>query len=480
MRTLEKYANLNLIWVFPIIVPLGTILLSFYLQEWYWGLMDDHSILGSGNNFTERLSYFYSMLGGGGLFRPTYGFHSVVFYSLFEYTPVLMHVVKWIEAIVALLLWGVAAQRISGAAVTLPILGGVALSFHYFYDSLFFISTHDILGLLFMGGALNIYLTALDHNSWAKCFVLTFLGMVLMLAGFGAKEPMVACGVGLGLSFLLLSQMDFRVRKRALFLGGTVLMVSVIYALIIKLFVQGGYSSSYSFTNFPKIRGNLIAWINKDLFNHSPWIVIIFILGLAAKRLGDATQILSRFSLKQQWGMILGAVLYGGYLLFLLPWNTTSYYAGPLGVYFAIPVSIFVAQILPQTSIALQAFVPVAALLFNMLVSQWALTRESLYHYDTQNLMAWIRGNPEFQVGAAAELVYCNAWEGGTAIAAHIERDFGVSMPGFRYQGLNQSYFRDGEIMVYTPRFGSATDVFAPDVWSTMFYSKFWQVYVHK
>ena len=94
MRTLEKYANLNLIWVFPIIVPLGTILLSFYLQEWYWGLMDDHSILGSGNNFTERLSYFYRMLGGGGLFRPTYGLHSVVFYSLFEYTPVLMHVLE--------------------------------------------------------------------------------------------------------------------------------------------------------------------------------------------------------------------------------------------------------------------------------------------------------------------------------------------------------------------------------------------------
>ena len=27
-------------------------------------------------------------------------------------------------------------------------------------------------------------------------------GMVLMFVGFGAKEPMVACGVGFGLSFL--------------------------------------------------------------------------------------------------------------------------------------------------------------------------------------------------------------------------------------------------------------------------------------
>ena len=137
MRTLEKYANLNLLWIFPIIVPLGTILLSFYLQEWYWGLMDDAGILGAGHNFSGRLSYFDAMLGGSGLFRPTFGLHSVIFYTLFEHTPVLMHVLKWVEAILALLLWGVAAWRISGVAVTLPIFCSVALSFHYFYDTFF-------------------------------------------------------------------------------------------------------------------------------------------------------------------------------------------------------------------------------------------------------------------------------------------------------------------------------------------------------
>ena len=113
-------------------------------------------------------------------------------------------------------------------------------------------------------------------------------------------------------------------------------------------------------------------------------------------------------------------------------------------------------------------------------MSQWALTRESLYHYDTQNLMAWIQGNPAFQAAARSELVYCNAMEGGGAIPAHFGRDFGVSMPGFKYQGLDQNLTRSGEIMVYTPRFGSNTDIFAPDLWDTMFYSKFWQVYVHK
>ena len=96
--------------------------------------------------------------------------------------------------------------------------------------------------------------------------------------------------------------------------------------------------------------------------------------------------------------MLIGVLLYSAYTLVTLPWNTTSYYAGPLGVFFGIPVAIFAAQLLPHTSISLQILVPIASLLFNMLVSQWALTRESLYHYDTHNLMAWVRGNQNFNL----------------------------------------------------------------------------------
>jgi hypothetical protein len=480
MRTFEKYSNLKLLWLFPIIVPLGTILLSFYLQEWYWGLMDDAAILGSGNNFAERLSYLNTYNGTAGMFRPTFALHSVVFYTLFEDSPVLMHVLKWIEAILTLLLWGLAVHRISGSANTLPKFCCIALSFHYFYDSFFFISTHDVLGLLFMGGALNLYLAALDSPKPVNSVLQSLLGVLLMFIGFGAKEPLVTCGAAFGLSFLALAQMEAQVRARALYLGSSLLVISILYGLTIKLVVQGGYTSSYSFTNYSRMLGNFWGWVNKNLLNHSPWLVIVFVLGLAAAKTPASRKLFFQFGLRQRWGMLLGLLLYGGYLLFLLPWNTTAYYAGPLGVFFSIPVVIFVAQILPQTSIALQVFTPVAALLFNMLVSQWALTRESLYHHDTQNLMAWIQGNPAFQAAARSELVYCNAMEGGGAIPAHLGRDFGVSMSGFKYQGLDQNRIRSGEIMVYTPRFGSSTDIFAPDVWDTMFYSKFWQVYVHK
>ncbi len=80
MRTLEKYANLNLLWVFPIIVPLGTILLSFYLQEWYWGLMDDAAILAMGRNFAERLVNDYGARGfSGGRMQFTFSLRSAIF-----------------------------------------------------------------------------------------------------------------------------------------------------------------------------------------------------------------------------------------------------------------------------------------------------------------------------------------------------------------------------------------------------------------
>ena len=80
MRTLEKYANLNLLWIFPSIVPLGTILLGFYLHEWYWGLMDDATILGMGRNFAERFANDYGARGfAAGRMQFTFSLRSAIF-----------------------------------------------------------------------------------------------------------------------------------------------------------------------------------------------------------------------------------------------------------------------------------------------------------------------------------------------------------------------------------------------------------------
>ena len=124
MRTLEKYANLNLLWIFPIIVPLGTILLSFYLQEWYWGLMDDAGILGTGRSVSERFVNYLTVLVGGGRLQFTFALRSALFYTWFENYPVVIHLLKLVEACLMLLVWGLAVGKVSGKQYAPLIFGG--------------------------------------------------------------------------------------------------------------------------------------------------------------------------------------------------------------------------------------------------------------------------------------------------------------------------------------------------------------------
>ena len=470
----------NLLWWFPSLVPLFTILLSFYLLEWYWGLMDDVQLLQSGTNISERFVNYLATLVAFGHFNPTSALRSAVIYTWFEYVPVLAHVAKWVEACLMLLAWGVAAKRVSGKDSALPIFMAVALSFHYLYDTFFFLSTHEVIGLLFLGISINGFLTTITTMHRTTFYASLVASLVCLMVGMGAKEPMVSSGVAFGISFVVLGLMDKSTRSRPLLSGVIILVISFAYAVSLKLWVQSSYTASYSFFNFPRMLDSFSNWVRKDFFNHSPWILLVVVLVFWLFSSRPKSQSLSLFTQKQQWGMLTGALLYVGYLLILLPWNTISYYAGPLGVYFAFPVSIFLAQILPTTKPLLQVLVPVAALIFNMFVSQWALTRESLYHYDTQNLMAWIQGNPEFQTAALSKLVESNALEAGGAIPQHLARDFALALPGFAHRGANPDGYQPGRMLVYTPRFGSPADVFPTDEWITMFYSKYWQVYLKR
>ena len=476
MRLLEKYANLNLLWTVPVIVPLGTILLSFYLQEWYWGLMDDLQFLQSGTNTSERFVNYLAALAAFGHFNPTSALRSAVAYTWFEHAPVLVHVAKWAEACLMLLAWGIAATRVSGRISALPIFGSIALSFHYLYDTFFFLSTHEVIGVLFLGVALNGFLTAVAAKSRGAFFAWLVPSIVCLLIGLGAKEPMVSTGVAFGISFIALGVAEKSTRSRALIIGALVLLLSVGYAITLKLWVQSSYTASYTFSNFPRMLVSLTSWVRKNLLNHSPWIIIALMLVLTPSSHYRKVQAWPVFTRKQQWGMLTGLLMYGGYLLILLPWNTVSYYAGPLGIYFAFPVAIFIAQTLPLSGPIIQIMVPIFALLVNMFVSQWALTRESLYLYDTQNLMSWIEGNPDFQNAAHSKLVDCNAMEAAGAITGHLGRDFALALPGFIHRGPNN--YPPGRIMVYTVRFGSPTDIFPAKEWATLFYSKYWQVYL--
>jgi hypothetical protein len=460
----------------PAIVPLVSILVSFYLQDWYWGLMDDVQLLESGTNISERFVNYLAVLIGVGHFNPTSAMRSAVIYTWFEHAPVLVHVAKWVEACLMLLAWGIAATRVSGKISALPIFISIALSFHYLYDTFFFLSTHEVIGLLFLGVALNGFLASVETVNRGTLYAFLALSICCLLIGLGAKEPMVSSGTALGISFLVLGVANKSIRSRALFVSAIVLLLSVGYAFSLIIWVQSNYTSSYSFSNIPRMLSSFSSWIGKDLLNHSPWIIIALLLVLPTSNQYLRTQARPVFTQKQLWGILTGLLLYSGYLLILLPWNTISYYAGPLGVFFAFPMAIFIAQVLPLSGSIIQIVAPIFALLFNMLVSHWALTRESLYHYDTQNLMSWIEGNLSFQNDARRKLVDCNAMEAAVAITAHLGRDFALDLPGFIHRGPNN--YPPGRILVYTVRFGSPSDVFPVEEWTTLFYSKYWQVYL--
>lgn len=441
--------------------------------------MDDAGIIASGTNLLERFNnYFYGLIAWG-VFRPTFVFHSAIFYSWFEHIPVLMHVLKWAEASLVLVIWGVAVHRISCHNLALPIFMAASLSFHYFYDTFFFISTHEIIGVLFVGLAFNIFLSALRAHPY-KFPGLLLAGIALMLVGFGAKEPLTSCGIAFSLSFVALGFMEPETNKRAFWISGPIFAVSVIYIAGLRFFIRGVYTGGYSFTNYSKLLSTLDSWLYKDFANHLPWVILVVLLGTAASRSGSKLRLIALFTARQKWGMFTGVLLYGGYLAILLPWSATSYYAGPLGIFFAFPVAIFVAQVLPQTSTAVQVLIPVGALLFNMLVSQWALTRESIYHYDTQNLMAWVRGNSAFQAAARQGLVFCNGMEAAGAIPGHLARDFSLQLPPFKHSAAQIDPAISNAIIIWSPRFGGAETDFPSTAWDTMFYSKFWQVYVRK
>jgi hypothetical protein len=321
----------------PAIVPLVSILVSFYVQDWYWGLMDDVQVLESGTNISERFVNYLAVLIGFGHFNPTSAMRSAVIYTWFEHAPVLVHVAKWVEACLMLLAWGIAATRVSGKISALPIFISIALSFHYLYDTFFFLSTHEVIGLLFLGVALNWFLASVETVNRGTLYAFLALSICCLLIGLGAKEPMVSSGTALGISFLFLGVANKSIRSRALFVSAIVLLLSVGYAFSLKIWVQSKYTSSYSFSNIPRMLSLFSSWIGKDLLNHSPWIIIALLLVLPTSNQYLRTQARPVFTQKQLWGILTGLLLYSGYLLILLPWNTISYYAGPLGVFFRFP-----------------------------------------------------------------------------------------------------------------------------------------------
>ncbi|HBR15400.1 MAG TPA: hypothetical protein DD723_07650 [Candidatus Omnitrophica bacterium] len=464
---------LEWLWAFPVIVPLLLILFSYILLPWSWGLMDDMQLLGRSGGVWQCTKDIFAMYFTFGELKWTHAFHCAFFYKIFEDSPGLFHVFKWAEVSAVLFIWGSAAYQLTGRKVSLFLVPAIALSFHYLYDQFFFLSTHETTGLLFFGLAVLCVVKVLFRSAGKNLcfrFLLWVAAGLCLFLSLGAKETFVACGFALGLSVATFYWMA-RPSGKGYFWGGLLLAaVFVIYGLVLKIFVSASYTAHYSFFDLTRIAVGFKAWVLKDLLNHGPWIVAAVILWLTA----GAKKV--RYAPAEVWGMLLGCLLYGGFLLVLLPWNTTSYYAGPFGVFFAFFAAIFLSPLLEDVPFKRGIVLVMAALVLNMFVAQYAGTREGTYHQNTQDLWQWIKGNKAFQEAAREKQVDCDGREPSDAIVGHVNRCWNLGLTSFHYQpDIKQASRGEAKFFVHSPRFGARS--VDDSGWATVFYSRYWQVY---
>ncbi|MFH0754639.1 MAG: hypothetical protein V2A70_08740 [Candidatus Omnitrophota bacterium] len=451
--------------------PFLIVLVSFLTQTWSWGLMDDHTILAiSGNVLQKGWQYFLDILAHGAM-RPVATYHAAITYKLFENAPGMFHVFRFVEVMAAVMIWAVAAMQLTRRKTAFGLTVVIAMTFHYVYDAFFFLSTQEILGVLLAGGALVLINHALKDvfdkkdavGWWSLC-----AGLLLVLGALGCKEPFLAVGTAFGVGFIVLAMAGRqRFHRPLLWVGVGLLLFLVSYALVWKFLICKGYTARYSLTNTAVLAGNVAGWAKKVLSNHLPWLVVTAVVWRAG--------LWRHFCVREYWGIGLGLFLYGGYLALILPWSAVAYMSTPLGVFFAFLMAMLLSRPLEMASRRVTAGVLLLGLVLGAGVSQYATTREMLYHYDTQNLLVWIKDQPGFQKAADEGFVLCNASEASLAIPSHMGRLWGVVIPRFKYVGELRG-LQSGGYFVYCPRFGKYED---PDFagMHLVFQGKYWQVY---
>lgn len=479
----------SFLWIFPFLVPFLAIILSYLLQRWSWGLMDDALILSSGSGVVDRTCTFFNVMLQFGQFRPMLALHAGFFYTLFEGHPNWLYISKAMEIALLLLIWGMGAYRLTKKCLSVLFFAVVTLSFHYFYDAFFYISSHEMIGLFFCGIAFHFFLNNLEsilgadfngRETQNKSFGLkSFIaGVFFLLCAFGSKEPFVSCGIAFGFSYLYLAWSNRKYNWSKLLVSGVVLVaITCIYGWFLLTFVKSVYTAKYAF-NVPLFISNFKIWFKKDFFNHLPWIIgaiFIFYLNGGFKKIWKS---IAGISTKNKWGIILGFFLYIGYFLVLLPWSTIAYYATPFGLFFALIICLLTSDNLIKAPIKVQLSFTVCALMFNMLVCQYALERESTYQYDTINFMEWVHENPVFRENNATYNVLCNAMEASNAIPWHINRKWDLNIERFHWSTDPYAIFhgKEADFFLYSPRFHSI-DLGKLKRWEIVFWSKNWRMY---
>ena len=443
--------------------------------------MDDVSILEIGNSAWERMSNYFHATRLFGQFKPLYAVRSGLLYTVFAGHPQFFYIFKVGEISLVLAVWGLVAYRLTRQRVSLFLLPAVTLSFHYFYDQFFYLSAHEGLGLLFLGLGMHAFLSSLRGplvcGQGKIRWPLWCLGVGLLWLGFWSKEPFVSTGLACALAqiFLFWQIRSGRGAYPVLWSALGLLVLTIFYAGALKLFVQSSYTAGYQLNNAVKLLGNATAWLKKDVFNHLPWIAAVAAILFWNKKAGGARDTTA------VWGLGLAASLYACYLFILLPWNTVSYYAAPLGIFFALLVTILLSPVMGRLRMPVLYLLAIGSLALNLLVCQYALTREASYQNDTVQLMQWFKAVWEKGRYRGEPLaVLSNAMEPADAIPAIINRQWGLSLPRFRWNPnpqdradlINTDYY------LYSPRFHSV-DLNRFRDWEIVFTSRHWTVFAN-
>jgi hypothetical protein len=460
------------LWSIPAVMPLLLILACYLVSSWSWGLMDDLQLLREPGGIWQRTVSIFQIYLAFGELKWTHALHCAVFYQIFAGFPKAFYVFKCLEISLMLLMWGALAWRLTGQRIAVWLVAGIALSFHYLYDQFFFLSTHETTGLLFLG--LGVWLIVSVEFGVGISGVKRVAGwtaaVVALLLALGAKETFLAGVFSTGAACLWMGRRDRRARM--LWAGILIVLFSAAFGILLKFGVSKSYTSAYSFTNWARISSNCGDWLRKDFANHLPWVLGTGALfGLIRARLSTEDR-----TGPAAFGLVLGGTLYLSFLGLILPWNASSYYAGPLGVFFAFFLAVLCSKRLGALSTRLTVVVVLAALLLNTTVCLYALRREWTYNLNTQAVWALIRKDGDFVDTARSGRVYTNAMEPGAAIPGHANRWWGLGLKNFTVV-RSAAGIPDGKAyLVYSPRFGE-WDAAEFRTWEPVQAGKYWTVY---
>lgn len=438
------------------------LLVAFRLGVWSWGLMDDLGYLSRQGSMIQRVTDFLDMFQSQGRILWTAAVHHAVCYKVFAASPKNFFVFRLVELALALGIWGWIASRITGTKIAAPLLMVIALGYRNLYDGVYYLSPVEVPGLIVSGCAVACFLKAVEGGRQYRLFLI--LGLVSLLMAFLTKEPYIGLGVAVGLALLLSRQGN----RAVVWTGIGIIFFSILYAILLKLFVAKGYTSDYVLSS-SRVWGNLNVWFQTLVVYHWPWLGA----GLTVWLFGNKRGLLPL----EQFGVWLGVLSYGGFLLLLLPWAVSGYYSATLGLFFALVLAVFIAPRLSSVPKAIWWAVFVVGIVSSYIGASQALAYHSTYQRDTQALIRWMSENSFFNYELSnGAVVRGNATEPCGTIFQHLRTFYGKDYPPAIFTPSVRAILEDPKTRyyIYGTRWGDQDLRRLKGMWSPMFLSENW------